>query len=54
MKLTSHFSYRYLILLMKCFDYFTNGPVCPELVEVFVVGVLPVVGIRSLELNCGT
>ena len=35
-------------------DYFTNGPVFPELVEVFVVGVLSVVGRGSLELNCGT
>jgi len=54
MKVTSHFSYRSLILLMKCLDYFTNGPVFPELVEVFVVGVLSVVGMGSLELNCGT
>jgi hypothetical protein len=53
MKVTSHFSYRSSILLMKCLDYFTNGPVFPEL-EVFVVGVLSVVGMGSLELNCGT
>jgi len=49
---TSHFSYRSLILLMKCLDYVTNGPVFPELVEVFVVGVLSVVGRGSLQLNC--
>jgi len=54
MKVTSHFSYRSLILLMKCLDYFTNGPVFSELVEVFVVGVLSVVGMGSLELKCGT
>lgn len=49
--MTSHFSYSSLFLLMKCSDYFTNGPVCPELVEIFAVGVLSVVGMGSLELN---
>lgn len=48
------FQLQVLILLMKCLDYFTIGPMFPELVEVFVIGVWSVVGMGSLELNCGT